>query len=56
MRFEFYMRLTYMQYDAVKLFKKLKMFFFFVGNVNIWNDLDLFFVFWWVFFITFSLK
>lgn len=45
-----------MQYDAVKLFKKLKMFFFFVGNDNIWNDLDLFFVFWWVFFITFSLK
>lgn len=30
MRFEFYMRLTYtyMQYDAVKPFKKLKTFFF----------------------------
>lgn len=28
MRFEFYMRLTYMQYDAVKPFKKLKMFCF----------------------------
>lgn len=42
MRFEFYMRLTYMQYDAVKPFKKLKMFFFFVGYA-IWNDLDLFF-------------
>lgn len=42
MRFEFYMRLTYMQYDAVKPFKKLKMFFFFVGY-DIWNDLDLFF-------------
>lgn len=42
MRFEFYMRLTYMQYDAVKPFKKLKMFFFFVGN-DIWNASDLFF-------------
>lgn len=40
MRFEFYMRLTYMQYDAVKPFKKLKMFLFFVGN-DIWNDSDL---------------
>lgn len=32
-----------MQYDAVKLFKKLKMFFFFVGY-DIWNDLDLVFL------------
>lgn len=51
MRFEFYMRLTYMQYDAVKIFKKLKMFFFFVGN-DIWNDL----FFWWVFFYIFPLN
>lgn len=47
MRFEFYMRLTYMQYDAVKPFKKLKMFLFFVGN-DIWNDSDLGF-FWGIF-------
>lgn len=50
MRFEFYMRLTYMQYDAVKPFKKLKMFFFFVGN-DIWNDLDLFFLVFFFFYI-----
>lgn len=55
MRFEFYMRLTYMQYDAVKLFKKLKMFFFFVGN-DIWNDLDLVFFFGGFFFLHFPFK
>lgn len=39
-----------MQYDAVKLFKKLKMFFFFVGY-DIWNDLDLVFLVGFFFYI-----